>query len=376
MTKILIADDEPNILILTSVLFKESGYEVIRARNGQEAIDLAIQEKPDLIITDVVMPKKGGFEVCKEVRATPDISNTPIIILSAMGDEYNKITGFEWGADDYVTKPFHTEELKARVKAILFRYRNRVNLPETLKLADQGGSEMEELSIEYLTTGIPVLDYSLNGGIPKGSNILVMGPIGMGKSSFAREFMISGLRNKERCLFVAIDDDPKQIRKKMSESTGQAMSELESAGLIRFVDAYSWSSFSQIDNEPFAVNGILELNQLSGVISDAGFELGQTVQNKLGGRRVIDTISSLLVNFELPSVQRFLAQIARTSLAFGGVTTLFIVEEGTVSPQILNNIKYIMDGVIEFGDIDHKRAVRVASMKWTKYANRWTVLES
>jgi KaiC/GvpD/RAD55 family RecA-like ATPase len=99
--------------------------------------------------------------------------------------------------------------------------------------------------------------------------------------------------------------------------------------------------------------------------------LGQSVQGKAGGRRVIDSISSLLVNFDLPSAQRFITQITRTAVAFGDVTTLFILEEGTVSEQVLNNIKYVMDGIIEFGEIDGVRSVRVQSMKWTAHSTQW-----
>lgn len=373
MPKILVADDEPNILMLTGVMLREAGYEVIKACNGQEAVDLAIAEQPDLIITDVIMPKKDGFEVCKTVRNTASISDTPIIILSAMGDEYNKITGFDEGADDYVTKPFSSEELKARVRALLLRYQSRSRAaskstpPKTEQIP-------ETPEIDRISSGLPDLDDQLYGGIPTGSNILVIGPIGSGKSSFSRRFLAEGLRNHERSLFVAIDDDPKLVRKTISSFLDKPVAEYEQYGFMRLVDAYSWSAFNETDHEAFAINGILELNQLSGVISDAGYELGQTIQNKLGGRRVIDSISSLLVNFELPSVQRFLSQIARTSHSFGGVTTLFILEAGTVSDQVLNNIKYIMDGVIEFSDPGSQRSVRVGSMKWTPYSSEWRPL--
>jgi KaiC/GvpD/RAD55 family RecA-like ATPase len=107
------------------------------------------------------------------------------------------------------------------------------------------------------------------------------------------------------------------------------------------------------------------------VIADASAELGQTIQVKAGGRRVLDSISSLLVNFELPSVQRFLSQVARTAIAFGGVTTIFTLEEGTVSEQVLNNVKYLMDGVIELKEENGQSMARVANMKWISYSKDW-----
>jgi len=363
MPKILIADDESNILMLLEIMFKDLDAEVITAENGEIALEKAQKFKPDLVITDVVMPKKNGFEVCRGIRNNPEIADTPIIILSALGDEYNKITGFEEGADDYVTKPFNVEELKARSKALLLRHQSRTQKQPSANAIPEPAS----IQLEHISTGIKDLDDHLYGGLPKGSNILILGPLGIGKSSFSRRFIRQGLLNEERCLYVALDDDPKKIRKSMSSHLGKPISDYEDLDLIRFVDAYSWSGATQPDNEKFSVTGVLELNQLSGIVSDASYELGQTIQSKLGGRRVIDSISSLLVNFELPAAQRFLSQISRTAVAFGGVTTLFVMEEGTVPDQVLNNIKYIMDGVIEFKEVDGKRTVKVASMKWSRH---------
>ncbi|MEK7299335.1 MAG: response regulator [Candidatus Margulisiibacteriota bacterium] len=366
MAKILIADDEPNIRKLTGMMFENLGMTVVLAENGQEAIDLAIAERPDLIITDVKMPQKTGFEVCRTLRAHSDLANTPIIILSAIGDEFNKITGFEEGADDYVTKPFNVDELKARVKALLAR---------TQKRADAAGSKAGSKSTaktSILQTGSEALDKALKGGLPVGSNILLVGKTGFGKSTFARQFVANGLKKDERVLFVAVDDAPERIRQSIQGFLDKPMSEYESLGFIRFVDAYSWSTLSHEPvTEKYAVTGSLELHQLSGLITDASQEIGQTVQHKVGGRRVVDSISSLLIHFDLPTVQRFLTQITRTAVAFGGVTTLFIIEDKTVSDETLNNIKYVMDGVIEFDEQGDQRMARVASMKWVPYDKKW-----
>ncbi|NQY74163.1 MAG: response regulator [Candidatus Margulisbacteria bacterium] len=370
MTKILIADDEPNILMLIGVLFEEMGFDVVRATDGDQAISMAHSEKPDIIITDVIMPKKNGFEVCKTIRSSTEISNIPIIILSALGDEYNKITGFEEGADDYITKPFNVEELKARVKAVLLRH-NPILASESPQIKMN-----EDIESAKISTGNSDLDDALYGGLPVGSNLLVIGRLGLGKSSFLRQFIAKGIENNERNLYVAVDDAPSKIRHGLNELISRSILEVESQGLIRFIDAYSWSALMQPEDEPYMVKGALDLNQLSGLIADASIDIGHTVQHKLGGRRVIDSISSLLINFDLPIVQRFMSQVARTALAFGGVTTLFTVEENTVSEQVLNNIKYIVDGIIEFDEVDGKRAIRVLSMKWAKYKKEWIFMDT
>lgn len=373
---ILIADDEKTILSLLEAMLSDMNATLIKAENGEDAIQKAFLYKPDLIVTDIVMPRKNGFDVCREIRNNPETQQTPIILLSALGDEYNKITGFEEGADDYLVKPFNTEDLKSRCMTLLKRYKHKHTHAEsdisTKKIPPREPKE-KPLKTNCFSTGIPELDQRLFGGLPKGSNILVLGSLGKGKSSFARQFLADGIKQNEHCLFIALDDDPRKIREKLAEKLPYPTKIYEEENTLRFVDAYSWSA--QLDtDERFALSGLLELNQLSGIISDAGLEIGHTIQEKQGGRRIIDSITSLFINFDLAQVQRFLTQISRTAIAFGGVTTLFIMEEGTVSPQIMNNIKYVMDGVIEFEEKDDKRCVRVASMKWTKSNSDWVYL--
>jgi len=111
------------------------------------------------------------------------------------------------------------------------------------------------------------------------------------------------------------------------------------------------------------------------VIADSGQKIGQSIQSKLGGRRLFDSISSLLVNFDLSMAQRFLSQLCRTSMAFGMVNTIFVLEEGTVSEYVLNNIKYIMDGVIEAKERDGQMHLRVANMKWIDFERDWVKIK-
>ncbi len=117
--KVLIADDEPNIVISLEFLMKREGYEVIVARDGQEALDLMAREKPDLVLLDVMMPRKTGFEVCQSVRASEELRQTRILMLTARGRETGVAKGLALGADAYMTKPFSTRELVQKVADIL-----------------------------------------------------------------------------------------------------------------------------------------------------------------------------------------------------------------------------------------------------------------
>ncbi len=119
--KILVVDDEEHILELIKFNLMKEGYRVITADNGKDALNMAIQEYPDLILLDLMLPGLDGLEVCKEIRKNSSIQGTSIIMLTAKGEELDKILGLELGADDYITKPFSVRELMARVKAILRR---------------------------------------------------------------------------------------------------------------------------------------------------------------------------------------------------------------------------------------------------------------
>ncbi len=116
--KILIADDDTNVHQSLNAYFRREGYQVLSAYDGDEAIALEKQSKPDMILLDIMMPGKDGLVVCREIRRT---SNVPIIMLTAKAEEFDKLLGLELGADDYITKPFSPREVLARVKTVLRR---------------------------------------------------------------------------------------------------------------------------------------------------------------------------------------------------------------------------------------------------------------
>ena len=118
-SRILIADDEPNIVISLEYLMKREGYEVLIARDGQEALDTILRERPQLVLLDVMMPNKTGFEVCQQVRATESVKDTPILMLTAKGRETDIAKGLGVGATAYLSKPFSTKEIAQKVRELL-----------------------------------------------------------------------------------------------------------------------------------------------------------------------------------------------------------------------------------------------------------------
>lgn len=136
--KILLVDDEPDVLEFLSYNLKKEGYHVLKARNGREGLLLARSENPQLVILDVMMPEMDGIETCREIRLPPGFSDTIVVFLTARGEDYSQIAGFEAGADDYITKPIKPKVLTSRIKALLRRYRSKkshdqpVNLPDLI----------------------------------------------------------------------------------------------------------------------------------------------------------------------------------------------------------------------------------------------------
>lgn len=139
MAKILIADDEPNIVTLISRYAEREGYEVTGVSDGRQAIEACRNDSFDVVILDVMMPDTDGFTACKKIR---EFSETPVIMLSARGTEFDKLHGFEVGVDDYVTKPFSPMELMARIRVALKR----------------GAPKTEAKKEEILTAGGIVID--------------------------------------------------------------------------------------------------------------------------------------------------------------------------------------------------------------------------
>lgn len=133
--RILVVDDDENICDLVRLQLEMAGYDPVCAYNGREAISMARDQKPSLIILDLVLPEVDGLEVCREVRR---FGNVPIIMLTAKADEFDRVLGLEMGADDYVTKPFSSRELLARTKAVLRRTMSSQSLEDQQVLSMPG----------------------------------------------------------------------------------------------------------------------------------------------------------------------------------------------------------------------------------------------
>jgi DNA-binding response OmpR family regulator len=152
--KVLVVDDEKLIVKGIRFSLEQDGMEVTCAYDGEEALKLATEFKFDMILLDIMLPKMDGFEVCQHIR---DFSNVPIVMLTAKGDDMDKILGLEYGADDYITKPFNILEVKARIKAIMRRTSTAEPKQETTKTIENG-----DLRLDCEGRRLYILDKEIN----------------------------------------------------------------------------------------------------------------------------------------------------------------------------------------------------------------------
>lgn len=133
---ILLVDDEPDILEIIGYNLTAEGYQVVTAENGAQAVKMAKKKTPDLIILDVMMPEMDGIEACEQIRKIPSLENTLITFLTARGEDYSQVAGFDAGADDYITKPIKPKVLLSKVKALLRRLKSDETEESIVKIGD------------------------------------------------------------------------------------------------------------------------------------------------------------------------------------------------------------------------------------------------
>lgn len=149
VSKILLVDDEPDILEFLSYNLAKEGYEVFTANTGKEGLDIAKKVRPDLVILDVMMPEMDGIETCRELRQNNDLKNVLVAFLTARGEDYSQIAGFDAGADDYITKPIKPRVFVSRVKALLRRSGEEVSKEDNMLSLGELKIDREKYLVYY-----------------------------------------------------------------------------------------------------------------------------------------------------------------------------------------------------------------------------------
>ncbi len=209
---ILVVDDEPKVARLARDYLEKNGFRVLTAADGQSALAAARREKPDLVILDLMLPQIDGREVCRILRRESDV---PIIMLTALSEEIDQVTGLEIGADDYITKPFSPRALVARVRALLRRTHGEVKTPGIIR-----AGELEIDSKKYSVTfnGVPI---KLTPNEFKLLQLLARHP----GQTLTRDQLLDELHGAASSLDRSVDSHIKNLRKKLEAASGQNMIE-------------------------------------------------------------------------------------------------------------------------------------------------------
>lgn len=220
---ILVVDDEPKIARLARDYLEKNGYRVVTAADGQSALTMARREKPDLIVLDLMLPNIDGREVCKILRRESDV---PIIMLTALAEEVDQITGLEIGADDYITKPFSPRALVARVRALLRRSRGEIKAPAIIRV---GLLEIDSERYSVSFNGVPI---KLTPHEFKLLFILASRP----GQTLTREQLLDDLHGAASSVDRSVDSHIKNLRKKLEVDSNSPSIETVYGIGYRFVE--------------------------------------------------------------------------------------------------------------------------------------------
>jgi len=220
---ILVVDDEPKIVRLARDYLEKNGFRVTTAADGQSALTIARREKPDLVILDLMLPHMDGREVCRILRRESDV---PIIMLTALSEEIDQVTGLEIGADDYITKPFSVRALVARARALLRRTRGDIQTPH---LIHSGGLEMDLKKYTVSLHGSPI---KLTRNEFKILHLLASHP----GQILTRDQLLDDLHGAASSMDRSVDSHIKNLRKKLEAASSESMIETVYGVGYRFVE--------------------------------------------------------------------------------------------------------------------------------------------
>jgi DNA-binding response OmpR family regulator len=220
---ILVVDDEPKVARLARDYLEKNGFRVIVASDGQSALAIARREKPDLVVLDLLLPQIDGREVCRILRRESDV---PIIMLTALSEEIDQVTGLEIGADDYITKPFSVRTLVARVRSLLRRTRGEVKAPSVVRVGSLE-VDLEKYSVTF--NGIPI---KLTPNEFKLLYLLASRP----GQTLTREQLLEDLHGTASSMDRSVDSHIKNLRKKLEAASGEPMVETVYGIGYRFVE--------------------------------------------------------------------------------------------------------------------------------------------
>ena len=225
---ILIADDEPNICRIAKLIISPDEFDVLTAENGLDAYEKTIKFQPALVFSDILMPKCDGFELCQKIKSNERTEKTPFIFLTGLDEKQFKSRFSEVKADDYLTKPFSSQDMKAMINKWI---------PKPVIHSEEAVIPIQKESAANMSFqfGNPAVDDPLFGEIYPQSFVLINGPIGSGKSSLTRQFIMDGIQKEQRTMLVSFETPKEKLDPIFSLNEPQQK-------LFKFFDASRWTT--------------------------------------------------------------------------------------------------------------------------------------
>lgn len=359
MAKILIVDDEAFIRQVLGDVLRNWGHEVAEAADGAEGLAGVQAERPDVVISDLVMPNLDGIGLVSALRADPTTSDLPIVLLSGTDALSDPLEGFKSGADIVVAKADAFTTLPAAVANLLGEPIDKI--PPAGRLAS------------LVTLGSPALDQALGGGVPIGHNILILGPSWLSRAIAADAFIGAGLIRGDPTMVVALASPPDELRDSIDRFLPLASAHYEESGTLAIIDGVS-AAQDQPPAAELALSAQPTADEVATAMTLAGQTIGQNETDLAGGQRVIEAIECLAAGGSGAKIARLIEAIARSSVAHGSVTTLFLLD-GAAAGMTTGRIERVVDATVEVRTDGMRAEARVLRAGWTETNADWIEID-
>lgn len=339
---ILIADDEPNICRIAKLIISSDDFDVLTAENGQDAYEKAIKFKPALVFSDILMPKCDGFELCSKIKANPSTAHIPFIFLTGLDEKQFKSRLSEVHADDYLTKPFSSQDMKDKIQ----RWVKKPIIHSEEAIVPFPKASVQERS-EHIDFGITQLDDQLNGSLLPESFVFVYGPIGSGKSTLGRQFILDGIQKEQSSLFISFESSKKSMDPLFGLSDQQQR-------YLQFTDASNWT---HINSAPWRNIDYL-------------FDFMFAECEKRSFKRiVIDSISHGLAFWSLQDLTKFV-DLCRSLPNANQQSVLFLMDAHSQFESLQYHLQQMMDIGISTSRTTEGFDATIAFSKWQPLAEK------
>ena len=336
MIKILIADDDPHMLMLSSLLFQEQGFELIEAKNGTEAIDKALLETPDLILSDIIMPDKGGLEVCKTLKSNPKLQHIPVILISAVHDQLYVKSSYQAGASHFIQKPFEPAELLNTIQSHLdnSRPKNTRNIQNTTKQ-----------TLKNTKLRLPFQNI-FKQHLEEHSNLLLKGPVGSGKKLFMSKIIYEYLLYENgQVIYLSLSNTPQKLIQQLINTFGPFITSLLKQNKLCIVNGTP-ASYSGEFQSIVSVSNHFD----SHLILDSLTKAKTLFTAQHSSKKIlfcIDAVNHLMLPNQFLSFCNFIQLLTQSEDFFSQDLCIFVQEEPCSLMQS-DTFSYMMDIDISF----------------------------